>query len=47
MACRRLSAVSRDPAGDLTYVAYNAGPTSRLITFTDGFSFTVGPRETG
>ena len=39
-------AVFRDPAGDLTYVAYNAGPASRLVTFTDGFSFTVGPRET-
>lgn len=39
-------AVFRDPAGDLTYVAHNAGPTSRLVTFTDGFSFTVGPRQT-
>ncbi|NNE08850.1 MAG: carbohydrate-binding protein, partial [Gemmatimonadetes bacterium] len=38
-------AVFRDPAGDLTYVAYNAGSTNRLVTFTDGFSFTVGPRE--
>ncbi len=38
-------AVFRDGAGDLTYVAYNAGATDRLVTFTDGFSFTVGPRE--
>lgn len=38
-------AVFRDSAGDLTYVAYNAGSTDRLVTFTDGFSFTVGPRE--
>ncbi len=38
-------AVFRDPAGDLTYVAYNAGPSERLVTFTDGFSFAVGPRE--
>ncbi|MBK8015262.1 MAG: carbohydrate-binding protein [Betaproteobacteria bacterium] len=39
-------AVFRDAAGDLTYVAHNAGSTSRLVTFTDGFSFTVGPRQT-
>ncbi len=38
-------AVFRDPAGDLTYVAYNAGAANRLVTFTDGFSFTVGPGE--
>ena len=38
-------AVFRDGAGDLTYVAYNAGPADRLVTFTDGFSFTVGSRE--
>ena len=38
-------AVFRDTAGDLTYVAYNAGSTDRLVTFTDGFSFTVGSRE--
>ena len=38
-------AVFRDQAGDLTYVAYNAGSADRLVTFTDGFSFTVGPRE--
>ncbi|NNF08044.1 MAG: carbohydrate-binding protein [Candidatus Eisenbacteria bacterium] len=38
-------AVFRDPAGDLTYVAYNAGTTNRLVTFTDSFSFTVGPGE--
>jgi endoglucanase Acf2 len=39
-------AVFRDGAGDLTYVATNAGAASRLVTFTDGFSFTVGPRAT-
>lgn len=39
-------AVFRDAAGDLTYVAHNAGSTDRLVTFTDGFSFTVGPRQT-
>jgi endoglucanase Acf2 len=38
-------AVFRDAAGDLTYVAHNAGPTDRLVTFSDGFSFTVGPRR--
>lgn len=38
-------AVFRDAADDVTYVAYNAGATDRLVTFTDGFSFTVGPRE--
>lgn len=38
-------AVFRDGAGDLTYVAYNAGSQDRLVTFTDGFSMTVGPRE--
>ena len=38
-------AVFRDAAGDLTYVAYNADPADRLVTFSDGFSFTVGPRE--
>ena len=37
-------AVFRDPAGDLTYVAYNAGAAERLVTFSDGFSFTVAPR---
>ena len=39
-------AVFRDASGDLTYVAHNAGPAERLVTFTDGFSFTVGPRQT-
>ncbi|MBK6897700.1 MAG: carbohydrate-binding protein [bacterium] len=39
-------AVFRDEAGYATYVAYNAGPVDRLVTFTDGFSFTVGPRRT-
>lgn len=40
-------AVFRDPSGDLTYVAYNAGSQARLVTFTDGFFMTVGPRELG
>lgn len=40
-------AVFRDPAGDITYVAYNAGPQERTVTFTDGFSMTVGPRSLG
>ena len=40
------SAVFRDAAGYKTYVAYNAGSADRLVTFTDGFSFTVGPRRT-
>jgi endoglucanase Acf2 len=39
-------AVFRDAAGYLTYVAYNSGPADRLVTYTDGFSFTVGPRQT-
>ncbi|MBI5169144.1 MAG: carbohydrate-binding protein [Candidatus Eisenbacteria bacterium] len=39
-------AVFRDPGGYLTYVAYNAGAADRLVTFTDGYSFTVGPRQT-
>ncbi|MCB1184178.1 carbohydrate-binding protein [bacterium] len=38
-------AVFRDPAGDLTYVAWNAGAAARMVTFTDGFSFTVEPGE--
>lgn len=37
-------AVFRDAAGDLTYVAHNASGSSRQITFSDGFSMTVGPR---
>jgi len=37
--------VFKNQAGDLTYVAYNAGSTERLVTFSDGFSMTVGPRE--
>jgi len=28
-----------------TYVAYNAGSTSRLVSFSDGFSMTVEPKE--
>ncbi len=38
-------AVFRDPAGDLTYVAYNAGSQDRLVTFSDGYSMTVAPKE--
>ncbi len=37
--------VFRDAADDLTYVAYNAGSQERLVTFSDGFSMQVGPRE--
>ena len=37
--------VFKDPAGDLTYVAYNSGSTNRLVTFSDGYSMQVGPRE--
>ncbi len=39
-------AVFQDAAGDLTYVAYNAGSTERLVTFSDGFSMSVAPKET-
>jgi endoglucanase Acf2/PKD repeat protein len=39
-------AVFRDAADDLTYVAYNAGPTERLVTYSDGFSITVPSRAT-
>lgn len=38
-------AVFRDAAGDRTYVAHNATSSSRLVTFSDGFSMTVGPRS--
>jgi len=37
--------VFRDQAGDITYVALNAGSTNRLVTFSDGFSMTVAPGE--
>ncbi len=37
--------VFSDPANDLTYVAYNAGSQDRLVTFTDGFSMVVGPKQ--
>jgi endoglucanase Acf2/PKD repeat protein len=37
--------VFRDAVGDLTYVAYNSGPTARVVTFTDGFSMTVEPKQ--
>ncbi len=40
-------AVFKTPSGDRTYVAYNAGPQPRQVSFTDGFSMTVGPRELG
>lgn len=38
-------AVFRDAAGDLTYVAHNATEAARLVTFSDGFAMTVGPRQ--
>ncbi len=37
-------AVFRDGNDDLTYVAYNAGAETREVTFSDGFSLSVGPR---
>ena len=30
---------------DKTYVAYNAGSSERVVTFSDGYSLTVPPRE--
>ncbi len=39
-------AVFRDAAGDLTYIAHNARGSDRLVTFSDGFSMTVGPLAT-
>ncbi|MCA9784012.1 MAG: carbohydrate-binding protein [Candidatus Cloacimonetes bacterium] len=38
--------VFRDPAGHLTYVAFNAGSQERMVTFSDGFSLLVGPHQT-
>ncbi len=38
-------AVFKDQADDFTYVAYNAGSAERLVTFSDGYSMTVAPRE--
>lgn len=35
--------VFKDAAGDLTYTAYNAGGTERLVNFSDGFSIAVAP----
>ena len=38
-------AVFRDADDALTYVAYNAGPTERTVTFSDGFTLTVPARR--
>ena len=38
-------AVFSDDQNDRTYVAYNSGTEDRLVTFSDGFSMTVGPKE--
>ncbi len=38
-------AVFRDRNDDRTYVAYNAGPEAREVTFSDGYVLTVGPRS--
>jgi endoglucanase Acf2 len=38
--------VFRDQADDVTYIAYNAGSTERLVTFSDGYTLTVAPRST-
>lgn len=38
-------AVFHDAAGDLTYIAYNAGSVDRLVNFSDGHSMTVGARS--
>ena len=35
--------VFRDATGDMNYVAYNAGSTELVVTFSDGFSMTVSP----
>ncbi|MEA3288400.1 MAG: glycosyl hydrolase [Candidatus Marinimicrobia bacterium] len=37
--------VFKDDADDITYIAYNAGSEDRLVTFSDGFSMSVAPRE--
>jgi endoglucanase Acf2 len=37
--------VFRTQDDDLTYVAYNAGSQNRLVTFSDGHSMTVAPKE--
>jgi endoglucanase Acf2/PKD repeat protein len=37
--------VLKDAAGDLTYIAYNAGVMDRTVHFSDGFSMEVGPKE--
>lgn len=38
-------AVFRDQLEDLTYIAYNSGSEPRLVTFSDGFSLQLAPRE--
>lgn len=38
-------AVFSNSEGDLSYVAYNAGSSPRLVTFSDGFSMEVPPRQ--
>jgi endoglucanase Acf2 len=38
--------VFRDDAGDLSYVAFNASSAPRTVSFSDGFSMLVGPKET-
>ena len=37
--------VFKTQGGDLTYISYNAGSEDRLVTFSDGFSMTVAPKE--
>lgn len=37
--------VFQDQAGDKTYIAYNAASQERLVTFSDGFSFTVATKS--
>lgn len=37
--------VFKDASNELTYIAYNAGSTQRLVTFSDGYSMTVLPKE--
>lgn len=38
-------AVFVDGSGDKTYVAYNAGATERVVTFSDGYTMNVGARS--
>jgi len=37
--------VFKDDNYDLTYVAYNAGTEDKVVTFSDGYSMTVGPKQ--